>query len=549
MTFTAGGEKSDGTDLMDTCPRAIVHMRARRERQRLGLVFGSGSSKDLGFPTWDQLIAKVAAHPDVDGEGLLRRLHDESRGAPPSLAAQTHFLFENFRARRLEAGKIQTPAALLEERKIKSAWLKIIHAELYQGRTREQTDQLLAQHPYLTAFTEVIKTSPLTVNYNFDDALERLLTNARDETERETTRGYETTDQPGVQFQKQQGVIYHPNGFIPAVFEDGTSAEVVFATEAFQDQLISAVHGRYLHLSHHLFSNTCLLIGLSLDDTTLQSMLRQNAVKNPGNIHYVVHYVGGDDELSKESRTAIFNANFTAYNLYTLFLNATGIRELASLISMNKGVFNRKYATKDRKYVYYLVGSIGAGKSTAAAALRNLISYDEWIDERLPELAQPQEEVEQAKIAYMDRWIAEQFSKKNYALQECKEGVHIVDRCPLDPLTFDGDRQAKAANLLDQITKGGAIEVGKGHIIMLDCDLDDLELRTSLKHKFWGKAKLQELLGDIDQIYGEIDKTVVCTRGRGPEDVAKAIASVIFLGEYRPIDVQTVLRKFAESAA
>src|SRR5882724_1395906 len=114
-----------------------------------------------------------------------------------------------------------------------------------------------------------------------------MLLDARDDVEREKTRGYEVAYRPNSQFQKDTSVIYHPNGFLPSTFEDGTSAEVIFSDEAFQDQLLSAATGKYLHLSNHLFRNTCLLIGLSLEDPTLQSMLRQNALGSPGNIHYI----------------------------------------------------------------------------------------------------------------------------------------------------------------------------------------------------------------------------------------------------------------------
>jgi len=144
--------------------------------------------------------------------------------------------------------------------------------------------------------------------------LEQLLLQNRDGDELTRTRGYETTYKPNSQFQKDSGVIYHPNGFLPFTFEDGTSPEVVFSDDAFQDQLISAATGKYIHLSNHLFRNTCLLIGLSLEDSTLQSLLRQNAVTNPGHIHYIVQYTspGVNDDAS--TMEAIFQSNFSSYN-------------------------------------------------------------------------------------------------------------------------------------------------------------------------------------------------------------------------------------------
>ena len=166
----------------------------------------------------------------------------------------------------------------------------------------------------------------------------------------------------------------------------------MFSDEAFQDRLISAATGNYVHLSNYLFRNTCLLVGLSLEDTTLQNFLRQNAVSNPGHVHYICHYLNSDDELDTATRSLIFQSNFSSYNLYTLFLTATGIGALAKLISMGKDEFEMTFASKKKKFVYYVVGSVGAGKSAAVANFRSLLTYDEWIDERKPELCGPGEQ-------------------------------------------------------------------------------------------------------------------------------------------------------------
>ena len=58
------------------------------------------------------------------------------------------------------------------------------------------------------------------------------------------TRGFEVTYRPNAQFQNDKGIIYHPKGYLPFVFSDGASPEVVFSDDAFQDQLISAATGR-----------------------------------------------------------------------------------------------------------------------------------------------------------------------------------------------------------------------------------------------------------------------------------------------------------------
>ncbi|MDQ0462510.1 hypothetical protein QO010_000258 [Caulobacter ginsengisoli] len=535
-------------EILKRCGRPVAHLRAQLKRKRLGLIFGAGVSKDIGFPNWTELVDRLAAHPEVKGVEQLKRYRLENSPAfvlTRSLASVTQLLFGIYRLNKIETQKLSTPLTFFAEQTIKTDWLRLIHHELYSGLTTEERLKKIKNHPYLSSFLEIIKRSPITVNYNFDDTLERMLLLARNDVERESTRGYEVADKPNSQFQKDNSVVYHPNGFLPSTFEDGTSADVIFSDEAFQDQLLSAATGKYVHLSNHLFRNTCLLIGLSLEDPTLQSLLRQNSIANPGNIHYVVHFVPDFGAADSEAMKTLFRQNFSSYGLYTIFLDSAGIKFLATIIAMEDEPFHLNYAQHVQKLVYYLVGSVGSGKSTAASNFRNLITYDEWIDERKPELAKAEEDVDPSAIPDINRWIAEQFRKKNYALQSSKEGIHLVDRAPLDPLTFSApeERPTKSAALLEQITDNGTREICKGHIIHLECGMEEIRIRNSLKHKYWTDSQYQQLLVRIDEVYGPMVRTTICTRGRDATAVAREIAKVIFLDDYRPVDLEDTLKQ------
>jgi hypothetical protein len=546
-------QKLKEAELIELAPKAIVHLRAQHRAKRLGLLFGAGISINLGYPRWEALVKKIAARAEVGAIEIWDRLEAKGAGGRPitrSLASITQMLFSEFRERRIVALDLGPSLTFVQERSIKTDWLRLLHEELYQGLDATARKERLAQHPYLNAFTNIIKQSPLTVTYNFDDTLEQMLALARSGDESETSRGYEMIDRPNSQFRRRDSVVYHPNGCLPAVFENGASADVVFADDSFQDQLISAANGKYIHLSGHLFRNTCLLIGLSLEDYTLQSLLRQNAVQNPGNVHYIVQYIAADTARDSDAEAVIFKANFESFGLYTLFLNDEEIRTLATLIEMDTAAFSSRHAKLKPKFVYYMIGSVGAGKSTAAGNFRSLITYDEWIDERKPDLARPEGEVSTDKISGLNEWIAEQFHKKNFALQDCKEGVHVIDRAPLDPLTFGPkeDRNKKAKALLEKITGNGALEVAPGHIIQLSASLEEIRIRNSLKHKYWPDDEYEKLLREIEEVYGGLPKSVICTTGRSAAEVAKHVARIIFLGEYQPVNIQDELSNYAAAA-
>lgn len=541
------------TKLIERDKKAIAHLRAQHRRQRLGLVFGAGISRDLGFPGWGELVDRIANRTEVGAASILKRLNadkDEANPVTRSLSSVTQMLFSQFRDRRFVDRDPAAALSFVDEQAAKTAWLRLIWEELYHDCDRATRSTRINKHPYLPNFLDIIKSSPLTVTYNFDDSLEQLLLMSRTADEQERTRGFEVVDQPNAQFQHDSRVIYHPNGYLPTVFEDRASHDVVFSDDSFQDQLIRAATGQYVHLSNHLFHNTCLLIGLSLEDSTLQSLLRQNAVSNPGNIHYIVHFTPPGTTRDEDVEKAIFQANFESFALYTLFLGSEEIALLANIIKLDEKSFDVRHGRARAKFVYYVIGSVGAGKSTAAGNFRNLLTYDEWVDERKPELAKPEAEVESGQIGGINEWVAEQFRKKNYALQAANEGIHIVDRAPLDPLTFGkpADRSTKAAALLKEITDDGNRVIAPGHLIHLDAVVDELKIRNSLKHKYWNDIYLTELLEHIESVYGELPKSVVCTRGRSAIAVARAIARIIFVDEYRPVDIQEQLASYAQAS-
>ena len=245
-------------------------------------------------------------------------------------------------------------------------------------------------------------------------------------------------------------------------------------------------------------------------------------------------------------------SNFESFSVITLFLRNAEIKALAGLIEMGADTFALNFGKYDPKFVYYLVGSVGAGKSTAAGKFRNLITYDEWIDERDPNLAKPETEVDDdAAVKRMNAYITEQFRKKNFALHSCAEGIHIVDRAPLDPLTFQPleGRAARAATLIDHITDKKKREIVQGHVIELTAPVADLKIRNSLKHKYWPKKEFERLIGAIGEVYGPLERSIVCTSGRSAAAVAKELARIIFLDPYRPVDLQDVLAKHARATA
>lgn len=556
---------TDTASLMNAHSRAIVHLRSQGQidRKRVGLIIGAGVSKgiknegnDGSIPDWPTLIQNISNNESVKGDKLLEDMGAEKlcngtfnfdRAKKP-LSSIAQLLFQIFKENYLIKNKLKSPLPLIDERKINTKWMQLVKKNLYKGfKDETEYESAIKSHPYLSQLTELIKQIPLTINFNFDDSVERLLFLLRDDGEKLETRGYEIILEPTAQIARDKAVIYHPNGILPFVFEDGASPELVFSDDAFHDQISSIASGRNILLTNYLFSNTCILLGLSLEDISLQQTLRQNAVSHPGHPHYVIHYMGNENELPQNVRSALFKSNFDTFGVYTLFLDDGGIAALFELISMGKDIFQRDFADSGIKFVYYLIGAVGVGKSTAVKYFQSLRTYDEWVDRRLPEMSNPDNELDPKQREKVDQWVVNQFGKKNFRIAGVPEFIHIIDRCPLDPLTFGkkSERKQKAVNLYASMKQGGR-EIQKGHLLWLDCSNEEIAHRKSRKHKNWASQEIDNLLNSIVEVYGSLSGSKIPTHHRTAVEVARELSWIIFVEEYAPTDIDDALKKFKE---
>lgn len=516
-------------------PKAITHLRRQLDDGRLGLIFGAGVSKPYGFPDWAELVERIAVDPAVDAGNVITSGADML-----PLPILTEVLYQRYRQRHYEefSQKISSNMGDLD-RLLLAGWRRVIHDALYKGISDDPSSLLKIESAY-RHFLAVVKKTPITITYNFDDTLERLLLHTRSPEEREITQTFQTVVDPRLPYRQGSTVIFHVNGFLPSSLLESTSDMLVFNEGTFADQLIDVMAGQYSSLLHHLTKSTCLLVGLSLNDETLRHLLRQSARLSPGNYHYFVRYVKPGAHISDDHRRAESISNFETYNLITLYLNDVEMQALGDLLTEPRE--DLTYRADDLGvrlcYSYYLVGVPGVGKTTTFGHFNNLVTHDEWLEPRHPLLGKPFDSLTSEQEADVDSWILHQVGLKNRKMIASSNGnpvgIHLIDRCPLDAITFTqaAGWADKAQQLLDVICPGQATrKTYDGQLILMKGDPAEIRIRAATREKEVTVGYTRRLNEALEKLYCGQGTVVLDVERMSVQDVVKAVARIIFFND------------------
>lgn len=527
-----------------------MHLRRQCRDKRFGLVLGAGVSTGFSVPMWRDFVNAIAGDPAVSGSDLV---NDKSLSKNASLPYKTELLFQRYRQQQARLlGK--NLLSLEQENSIGAEWLRICQKYMYTAPSVDFPREL-DSHPYFDPLVALVQASHLTVNFNFDDYLERALA-LRKKGKDKGTRGYEAVTNPWPQSKRTDSVVYHPHGMVPSgSLMEALVDRFVFTETGYAKQYVGPGHNDTSFLLSHFARNTCLLIGCSIEDA-LRTVLMQGAHINPGNYHYYVQYQEpGKPSLAEHEARAISDTNFKVYNLVTLFLDAAGIGALLELVNGDAAsAFELRNLAKRSgvplHYNFYMTGPLGVGKSTATNNLRSLVVLDEWILPRPDILGKPPEELTDSETREADAWVISQFRLKNDKLRELAEGdgvIAIVDRPPLDPLAFTPPNEwsAKAKLLLDAICPDRMWPIEKGVVILLTGNPVELSARVKATGRNdYTAARLSLMQETLLKIYPEMGGVrLIDTVGMSVEEVTRRVAELIFREEYSPSDLHSQLQQ------
>jgi len=529
-------------DVLRRYAKPIAHMRQLCDSRRLGLVLGAGVSLDAALPGWKQLVAGV--REALAAQGIVAIGSEKE-----SLPTQIQVLFARFRDSVFAAQELQTLEQAYKEAEVAARWRRVVHGILYRGVKDVET--AIKNHPYLEVLAALAYRLPLVVSYNFDDLLERALAIHAKRLQDSHTVGYYPAWGPNFLLQDGRPVVYHPNGFLPFDLVDRYSENIILTEEALSDQIVGFGLGEYATLLDYFSRTPCLLIGFSLEDTALRTLLRQSVRRSPGSIHYYVRFIE-DNSLTDDQMRDIRETNFDLFNVVTLFLTTEDLRALLELVAVapETQLYDTfGIADQPPRYLYYVAGPVSVGKTSVIARLRGVDVVDEWLTPRKPEIAKPSTELHQTERQAVDEWIMDQVRLKNFRFRQASLGIHIMDRAPLDAFAFTPEElQKEKAALIWKRARVARMPLEAGTVLLLKGRPEDLEMRQRWRGRNGDAAYCSKQQQELIKTYCDsaLGAYEIDTTGQSIEVVVRRMLKIMHLSPYREFDFNARLNSYLQ---
>jgi SIR2-like domain len=540
--LSAGEMLKKATEHQPQLPVWITHMWQRRtEQSRLGLVLGSGVSRDADIPMWPELVGRLMAAADFPSDRMEAHKND---GVAPTLLAEMVYR-SHFNSQTRDHSEMH---AKFRRYQVDASWCVKIHACLYEKVLGKNFAEIAEPHAYLEALAELVCKSEFAVTLNFDDIVDEAVI-----AHMEKGRGPnpEIIIRPKIETRKDAPVIYHINGRLPREELRGRSEHVVLTEDAFADILLSPNSQDAEFVINQFAVRTFLLLGVSLTDNSLKNLLRSAANRNPANHHFMVYFEEEGSPRSKEVRQDLFDANLHVYNLISIFLTRSEIKALIMMLNLERkdAEFEDqlRHITKtkiDRKY--YLVGSVAAGKSATLEALRCFTTHEEWKGRVPAEMYLKDETLTEEQQEKVDRFLYPQLTQKNRRMGSEHPAIRVMDRAYLDLFAFSkssAEIKKKALRLKEE-AEGWGGHFQDGQIFFLTASEEVFKERLAKRALPSGDEKKiqfdpQSLIAQeakLKKIYRPEAHSIFDTSDISAGQTAKEIARAILLKPYKTFE-------------
>ncbi|MGV8831926.1 MAG: SIR2 family protein [Devosia sp.] len=443
----------------------------------MSLLTGAGVTIDAGAPLWKNLVEDLATKIPGFLDTFNRHRMSEIPDTTITSFIHSRFIDDYVRSRSdIPERYLRLTAEV--------AWFQKIRDTIYKG-IPEDLSATKQKHPYIETLARFCLKCESTITFNFDDVLDQVATDVTSEYGRPPKTMWSLPAIDKVNFP----YIYHINGLLPQNKNKKASERLTFTEDSFLQVLYGSGNINRTVLSNFT-NNTFLLVGVSMTDHSLKSILATNAIQSPGSIHYIIQWMQSDESISEMQRNDISQANFDLFNLVTIFLTSSQIREFLDLVQIgvqqegDRDVLDERFKSKMRghagatatlSYKYYIAGPVASGKSTLLENLRSFETLEEWPERTPPELYMDHKILTQQQRMGVDDWVYRQLKVKNKHFVRSDPGIHIMDRAPLDLFAFsinEEENRQKAGEIVEKVENDE--KLSDGGIVLVVASPDTL---------------------------------------------------------------------------
>lgn len=228
----------------------------------LTIVCGAGVSIDAGIPAWNELLIQLL-------EKMMKKISDNNNIEFNKEANEFYrkkyssaLIISKYLKNNLGSDFYQEIRSILYSAKIHKS--KTIDAIIDLARPQRERKMLNS-----------------IITFNFDSLIEENLSSQQIK--------FKSIYSEGIKHNYDELPIYHVHGYLPKSNDTPIDANIVFSEDAYHNQFIDPFSWSNLIQLNTLNQNTCLFIGISLNDPNLRRLLDIVNRKNPE--RHLNHYI------------------------------------------------------------------------------------------------------------------------------------------------------------------------------------------------------------------------------------------------------------------
>ncbi|MEO4177586.1 SIR2 family protein [Acinetobacter pittii] len=254
--------KSNRRNLINNLSKLYINSK------KTTLLIGAGVSCSANLPSWDELISGLFITYLIDSNSS----NDSIKNMPVSdFINSIKEINKNFSEKYLKS-------ALLSARYLRKGlanddiensnkFIELLRKNLYKSESNRDSELINVIGNLCKPSRTGAKINSI-INYNFDDILEQHF--------QSQNLKYKSIYHHNPTYTNEELPIFHVHGFIPEVsknYKDLELIEMVFSEEGYHRMYSNPYHWSNLVQLTNFRDNTCIMIGLSMDDPNLRRLL------------------------------------------------------------------------------------------------------------------------------------------------------------------------------------------------------------------------------------------------------------------------------------